>query len=244
MALPFLNGNINRVTSSAWAGAELSLDMGRQPHLLLSLPQASDAVSSAVFGGGFVRLSRIVNRYVDHSYDCSDPLTDMEIFASTYGYPVNSTAGLLTAVKLRYTSVWEEQGGEASVLCCTTAGSGNAARAGSDRTTYAAAYKPGTINTVLLIDGKLTPSCLVNTVITAAEAKAAALGDLRVRDAENGAVATGTTTDAIVICASQNEAFGIQHRYAGPATDLGGMIGRLVYESVAESLVSHREDRQ
>ncbi|PAD77635.1 adenosylcobinamide amidohydrolase [Paenibacillus campinasensis] len=241
MALPFINGMTGHVTSSIWEGVRLSLVAGGHPHLLLSLPRASDAVSSAVFGGGFVQLDHIVNRYVDHSYDCSDPVSDMQAFAAACGYPPASTAGLLTAVKLQQVSLWEERGSEASVLCCTTAGAGNAARAGAARTTYAAAYKPGTINTVLLIDGKLTHACLVNAVLTAAEAKAAALGDLGVRDAETDTLATGTTTDAIVVCASQSEAYGTEHRYAGTATDLGGMIGRLVYESVAESLAAYRK---
>ena len=70
-----------------------------------------------------------------------------------------------------------------------------------------------------------------------------ALYDLGVKDHETGAVATGTTTDAMVLGVSGNATYGVNHHYAGTATDLGGMIGRLVYESVTESIVTEREDR-
>ncbi|MEC0205318.1 adenosylcobinamide amidohydrolase [Paenibacillus lautus] len=243
MAVPFLKGKNHLYRSNAWQGAVVSLESEQeQPHIRISLPESAASISSAIYGGGFVRLDYIVNRYVDRHYDCSDPVNDMFSFMGAHGYPAESTAGLMTAVKLKYASIREERGEQASILCCTTAGVGNAARAGSSRTTFAA-YQPGTINIMLLIDGMMTPACMLNAVLTATEAKAAALHDLGVKDHETGAVATGTTTDAMVLGVSGNTAYGVNHHYAGTATDLGGMIGRLVYESVTESIVSEREDR-
>ncbi|WP_339219567.1 adenosylcobinamide amidohydrolase [Paenibacillus sp. FSL W7-1332] len=243
MAAPFLKGNTRPYCSDAWPGATVYLESERpHPHIRISLPEPAASISSAIYGGGFVLLDHIVNRYVDKHYDCSDPVNDMVNFMAVHGYPAESTAGLMTAVKLKYASIREERSEQASILCCTTAGVGNAARAGSSRTTFAA-YQPGTINIMLMVDGMMTPACMVNAMLTATEAKAAALHDLGVRDHETGGVATGTTTDAMVLGVSGNAAYGVNHHYAGTATDLGGMIGRLVYESVMESIITEREDR-
>ncbi|MGG4344323.1 adenosylcobinamide amidohydrolase [Paenibacillus lautus] len=243
MAVPFLKGNNHLYRSNTWPGVVVSLESElKQPHIRISLPEQAASISSAISGGGFVSLDHIVNRYVDKHYDCSDPVNDMSNFMAVHDYPAESTAGLMTAVKLKYASIREERSEQASILCCTTAGVGNAACAGSSRTTFAA-YQPGTINIMLLIDGMMTPACMVNAMLTATEAKAAALHDLGVKDHETGAVATGTTTDAMVLGVSGNTAYGVNHHYAGTATDLGGMIGRLVYESVTESIVSEREGR-
>lgn len=244
MPVPFLRVKEPCSYSSAvWPGLIVSSEVSPEhPHIRISLPQPADALGSAVYGGGYARLNHIVNRYVDRRYDCSDPVKDMHSFIRGCGYPEDATAGLLTAVRLKYASIWEEGGSQASILCCTTAGTGNAARAGINRTTFAA-YQPGTINIMLMIDGRLTPACMVNAILTATEAKAAALGDLGIADHETGAAATGTTTDAIIVAVSGNEAYGVEHRYAGTATDLGGMIGRLVYNSVTESVRTERDDR-
>ncbi|MFD2875687.1 adenosylcobinamide amidohydrolase [Paenibacillus rhizoplanae] len=118
-----------------------------------------------------------------------------------------------------------------------TAAAGNAARAGSQRSVLAA-YRPGTINIMLGIDGWLSQSAMVNAVMTATEAKAAALADLGIKDSENGLSATGTTTDAMVVAVSGSRRYAAEHVYAGTATDLGGAIGRLVYSTVTESLRS------
>lgn len=61
--------------------------------------------------------------------------------------------------------------------------------------------------------------------------------DAGIVDSENGLSATGTTTDVIVLAVRQDE-HGTKplHAYAGTATALGAVIGRLVYDTVIESL--------
>ncbi|KPV55378.1 hypothetical protein QJ48_33495, partial [Paenibacillus sp. A3] len=49
---------------------------------------------------------------------------------------------------------------------------------------------------------------------------------------EGGQTATGTTTDAILIAATQQ---GEAYRYAGTATRLGYAVGRTVYEATKRS---------
>lgn len=239
MATPFLDGQTADYQSEVWPG--LVLKHGER-HLLLQMPSMVEAMGSAVHGGGVTRLRRMTNIYVDRTYDCSDPVRDVIEWLREWRYPIDTTAGLLTAVQLRHASVMEEKNAEAAVFCCVTSGTSNAARAGSERTTYPA-YSPGTVNIMLLIDAKLTQAAMVNALMTAVEAKAAALADLNVRDAENGLLATGTTSDAIILGVSQSSAYPVEHQYAGTATHLGAMIGRSVYGAVKEGLLAAWAER-
>ncbi|MBW4083478.1 adenosylcobinamide amidohydrolase [Paenibacillus sp. S150] len=233
--IPFsLKAGEKLYSSAVWPGLVLEW---RREHLLLEFPAEAEGLSSAVYGGGMVRLKRAVNQFVSRDYECSNPVRDMEIKLREWGYPLEGCAGLMTAVPLEHAAVAEEDTGSAGIFCCVTAASGNAARAGVERSVLAA-YRPGTINIMLGIDGRLTPSAMVNAVMTAAEAKAAALADLGVTDPENGLIATGTTTDAVLLAVSGSGRYGAEHVYAGTATDLGGAIGRLVYAAVTASLRS------
>lgn len=234
MGMPFMAARPGEVyESKVWPGLKLAYG---ERHLLLEAPDEMDGLSSAVFGGGAGRLRRMVNIYVDRQYRCDDPARDIAELLEQWEYPAAGTAGLLTAVPMRYAAVAEERGEDFAVVCCATAGASNAARAGVRRTTFPASWSPGTINVLLAVDGRLTPAAMVNAVMTATEAKTAALGDLGVRDAEIGLAATGTTTDAVALGVSQRADWPLLHAYAGTATDLGGMVGRLVYAAVEASL--------
>ncbi|WP_379132575.1 adenosylcobinamide amidohydrolase [Paenibacillus sp. sgz500958] len=232
--VPFENNGVISYSSEVWTGLRLDL---KDQHLLLEFPGGVDGLSSAVYGGGMSRLERAVNLYVSRDYDCSDPVRDMENKLGEWGYPLKGSAGLMTAVPLIHAAVIEENIGSAGLFCCVTAAAGNAARAGVIRPVLAA-YRPGTINIMLGIDGRLNPAAMVNAAMTAVEAKAAALADLGITDPENNLIATGTTTDALVLGVSQSGRYRAEHVYAGTATDLGGAIGRLVYAAVTASLRS------
>ncbi|MBA9085865.1 adenosylcobinamide amidohydrolase [Fontibacillus solani] len=241
MTTPFLTtGESGIYESDVISGLRL---IRGERHLLLESPESMDGLGSAVFGGGMVRLKRMVNIYVDRFYSCENPVRDIGLLLEQWGYPVTEAAGLLTAVQLRHVSVQEERNDEFAIMCCATAGVSNGARAGVERTTFPASWTPGTINIMLVIDGKMTPAAMVNAVITATEAKAAALSDLGVLDAENGLVATGTTTDSVVLGVTQRAGWELVHSYAGTATDIGGAIGRLVYAAVKESLTAAAGER-
>jgi adenosylcobinamide hydrolase len=71
---------------------------------------------------------------------------------------------------------------------------------------------------------------MINGIITATEAKAAALQDLHIVD-ESGEFATGTTTDSVVLTATQNEIYPT-YLFAGAATT----IGSLVYDAICEAV--------
>ncbi|MGO4544000.1 adenosylcobinamide amidohydrolase [Paenibacillus sp. 2TAB23] len=198
-------------------------------------------LSSAILPGGFSFASRIVNWKVPLDYIGVDPVQDMMDQLVIWGSEPASTVGLITAAKLTHASVTEIAGDRFNLLCCTTVGTRNAARAGTRRDTFSA-YAPGTINTVLLIDGQMTESAMVNAIITATEAKAAAMQQLGIIEHASGQIATGTTTDAVVIGVSQRLDWNAVHAYAGAATTIGCSIGEAVYRTVVEATRTQHEE--
>ncbi|MDQ0874211.1 adenosylcobinamide hydrolase [Paenibacillus sp. V4I3] len=206
-------------------------------------------LNSSPWGGGFGTHKVMMNRQVDKLYNEADPLREMDEFIQREGLNPQETAGMLTAAKVKdvgYSSVTWETGEDddisefgqklamkpeqESLHVCSwvTVGLGNKARAGAELPS--ASLYPGTINTIVVINGCLTDAAMVNAVITATEAKAAALQALGIL--VEGQPATGTTTDAVLIAATCR---GQTYRYAGTATALGYLIGRTVYEAIIHS---------
>ncbi|SFD70657.1 Adenosylcobinamide amidohydrolase [Paenibacillus catalpae] len=235
MSQPFRQGQ--HYESTIWEGVRITL---REDRLEIVSPKPLRTLSNAIHTGGLAEAKAIVNWKVPLQYAGTDPARDTSLQLSHWGYSPDHTIGLLTAAKLTHASIAEVEGDCFRLLCITTAGTRNAARAGLPRATFSA-YSAGTINTVLLLDGRMTDSAMTNAIITYAEAKAAALADLQLMDPETNRIATGTTTDAVVIGVSGNPAYQAVHAYAGAATTIGNAIGRLVYETVQEACRTQHE---
>lgn len=208
---------------------------------------ASDAgttfrsAGSAFYNGGLSSAGLFVNRLVPHTYRYDDPAAEMSGFLTGLGYPAATTVGLMTAAKLTHASIAEEEGDRFRLVVCTTAGTRNAAKAGLARTVFPA-YRPGTINTVIFFDCRMTDAAMLGMLITATEAKASALADLDIRDEEaRERLATGTTTDAVVVAVSQQTVHRAVHKYAGCASEIGNAVGRLVYATVREAAATQHE---
>ncbi|EXX85038.1 adenosylcobinamide amidohydrolase, partial [Paenibacillus darwinianus] len=176
-----------------------------------------------------------------HTYRYDDPAAEMSAYLTERDYPADVTLGLMTAAKLTHASIAEEAGDRFRVVVCTTAGTRNAAKAGMPRTVFSAC-RPGTINTLIFLDCKMTDAALLGVVITATEAKCSALADLDIRDEEaQERLATGTTTDAVVAAVTQRAAHRLVHEYAGSASEIGNAVGRLVYATVHEASATQHE---
>jgi hypothetical protein len=95
-------------------------------------------------------------------------------------------------------------------------------------------YEPGTINIVLLTNMKLSPRAMARAIITATEAKTAALQDSDVRSSGSPgrSQATGTGTDEVLVV----EGKGIRVDNAGGHCKLGELIARAVYDCVREAV--------
>lgn len=201
--------------------------------IIMQHPSVLEVFSSAVYGGGHSRASHFVNWKVPFDFYAVDPILLMEQKLKEWEFPAEQSIGLQTAANILDASILEMNGDAFRMICCVTAGVGNSARAGTRRETFSA-YQCGTINTFLFIDGNMTHAAMINGIITATEAKAAALQDLHITD-EDGEIATGTTTDSVVLAATQNNLYPT-HLFAGTATTIGNAIGCFVYDAICETI--------
>jgi adenosylcobinamide amidohydrolase len=175
-------------------------------------------VSSAVAGGGFGVARAVVNLHVDRGFACADAAAVVDGFARRRALP-RPWVGLLTAVPTELAESSAEAGDGFAVEVVATVGLGNPVTAG---VSSAATWSPSTINAIVVVDGSPAPAALVNLVATLAEVKAFVLAGAGVRSAE-GALATGTSTDAVVVAATGR---GPALRFGGPASALGAAVAR------------------
>ncbi|MCC7117379.1 MAG: adenosylcobinamide amidohydrolase [Anaerolineales bacterium] len=185
-------------------------------------------LSSAIVGGGYGRARHILNASVEKNFYVDDPQAWLHELAQGLNV-AEPFIGLITAVKLHKARSATFQAEGLTVSAVITAGVGNAASAGI---TPPFSYRPGTINTILLLDANLTPAAMLNAIITATEAKTATLKERNIL-APDGASATGTSTDTVTIaCTGAGEL----QLYAGPVTTIGWLIARAVRQALNESL--------
>ncbi|MDR0842089.1 MAG: adenosylcobinamide amidohydrolase [Acidobacteriota bacterium] len=185
------------------------------------------------------------NRTV-HRLISREPKEYRRLICELHNLPDESCATLGTAANMRYAAVREASFRELTVVAVCTGGvESNAGRAGDPATVYewSGAYERvspaepvahGTINTMLFINHELTEGAMVRAVMTATEAKTAALQELVVGSRYSKGLATGTGTDQIGI-ASRLQSGAILHG-AGKHCVLGELIGRTVHDAIRETL--------
>ncbi len=221
--------------------------------LLLRSKIPLQILSSAVLNGGKYESKCIVN--VQVSEDAGSDLDDhvhkeagdfLEDEITKIGLPKEEVVAIMTAAKMKNVEVVNLQLEDLTLTTFVTAGAYFAATAGDEIASKQTAFPTtnwGTINIIILIDANLEESCMVNAVVTATEAKAAALRELDVRSRFSGEVATGTVTDSVVIACTKQ---GPEIQYAGTGTIIGELIGKTVRKAVKkaiykqEKLVSNR----
>lgn len=211
-----------------------------QDTLIVSGPRPYRTLSSSLHGGGLQHKQHLANLQVPHGYRCDDPLRDAAARLERLGLPLGDTAAMMTAADVNDFCEGYAKGDQFELKSYITAGTSNAARAGSRGPTYPG-YRAGTINIILVLHARLTEAAMVNTLLTVTEAKTAALQELGVRDPQ-GRLATGTTTDSVILACTQDESFHGVHHYTGVATEIGCAIGQTVYETLLACLRS--EQRQ
>ena len=197
-------------------------------------------VSSAALNGGLIHARSIVNCHVDKNFKSFHPTAYLQKITSKLGLR-GPTVGLMTAVRLKNYSLKTSR--DPKVTTIVTAGLSYPAAAGDEIDISEVHH--GTINTILIIDGSLTDSAMIDAVKTATEAKTLALRSLDVRSRFSDEVASDTTTDAVCIACTER---GKRCEYAGTATSLGQAIARTTRGAVEEAilkengLISNRAD--
>jgi iron complex transport system substrate-binding protein len=160
---------------------------------------------------------------------------------SILGLVEDRTTMLFTGADMDNRAIVTRTFRDLQVTAIVTAGvAGNAMRMGSDRGLFYEpdslneVEKPGTINIILLANARLTPRAMTRSLITATEAKSAALQDLDVRSSYQplNLAATGTGTDNIIVVAGQGMAIDA----SGGHTKMGELIAQAVHDGVIEAI--------
>ena len=164
-----------------------------------------------------------------------------------HGLPTEKCATLGTAANMQYASLQHKTFRDLEVVAVCTGGvETNGGRAGDPAGHYEhegtyeklepvqAVPAHGTINTMLFINKDLTDGALVRTIMTATEAKTAALQELAVPSRYSDGLATGTGTDQIGVACRIGGNTPLTG--AGKHSKLGELIGVTVHDAVKETL--------
>ena len=163
---------------------------------------------------------------------------------ATLGIRCRDITFMSTAVDMEKVAVCQKSYGDFTVYCIATGGArNNALRMGVDagdwvetETRFKSAS--GTINIMILTNVSLTVGAMARAIMTATEAKTAALQDLNYMSTPSPQVqATGTGTDNMIVVSGVNPDIVIRH--TGGHTKMGELIGYTAKNAVAEALKKH-----
>jgi adenosylcobinamide hydrolase len=164
-------------------------------------------------------------------------------FPSALGISPEDVSFLSTGVDMDNVAVCEKSYEGLKVCCLATAGAkGNALRTGVDVASYVEragsfAGAVGTINVILLTNATLSDGAMARAIITATEAKTAALQDLDVRSTSTPKnQATGTGTDNMIVVSGKNPEV---LRLTSGHTKIGELLGFSTRLAIAEGLKRH-----
>ncbi|MBU8907182.1 heme ABC transporter ATP-binding protein [Desertibacillus haloalkaliphilus] len=196
-------------------------------------------LSSAVIGAGFSWDHIFINRHVRKDYDADDAKEEFIDYLSKHNIDHADTVAMMTAAILEDASFEQADGEDFSMMVMVTAGVGNAVDASK---AYLQECKApvGTINIWVFIEGELTDAAYVQAMMTATEAKTKALLDEEVIDPYTNTIATGTSTDSLLIAATQT---GVPLPYAGTITPLGKLLAKTVYEATVKAVQRNKVRR-
>lgn len=153
-----------------------------------------------------------------------------------------TTTGLSTAAKMKYLRVQTENYADFSVTVMATGGiDANGSRAGDpalwrEKDGIPTPLKPGTINLIIFIDAHLLEGTLTRALVTATEAKTAALQEVLAPSCYSRGLATGSGTDGTIIVSNLESP--VRLTDAGQHSKLGEYIGRVVKNTVKAALAA------
>jgi iron complex transport system ATP-binding protein len=207
--------------------------------IVVTFSNSRAILSSAPYFGGLYTTNTIVNLKTNAKEMHHHPPDKFILQFLKKNHLNEKSVGFLTAAHLEFAQFIHVEDKECKILAIITAGTSNALNAAEKSLTpYTgeSLTSPGTINIIAITNADLSVDGFVSSVITATEAKSAALFDLRVRSTVTGNQATGTGTDAVAIVGGK----GMRIQYAGGHTQFGQLLGEAVYTGVKKSLLKER----
>lgn len=170
-----------------------------------------------------------------------------QLICEPLGLPPQKCATMGTAANMHHAAFVQTRFRSLEVIAVVTGGvETNAGRAGDPasvvetesgyQSLHPERERPGagTINTMIFISKPLIDGALTRVIMTATEAKSAALQELAVNSRYSDQLATGTGTDQIIVAAPERDEYRLT--WAGKHSKLGELIGRSVHEAVKKTL--------
>jgi len=204
--------------------------------LVVSLKEPMAVVST--LEGERHGITTVMNHYtppqnwlIDHSHGLE---MIRKRICNALGVEERSTTLLITGADMNNLAVKRSSYRELDVYAFVTAGvNSNAMRMSKDRGEY---YRPGTINVIVMANRSMSHAAMTRAIITATEAKSAALLDMDIRSSYNNGAwrATGTGTDNVVVLQGSGKGEPIDS--SGGHTKLGELIADAVYQGVQEAI--------
>jgi adenosylcobinamide hydrolase len=168
--------------------------------------------ASTGIGGGIRDVTTVLNHTVPRDFDHDDPARYLDMLVARCGLS-QDYFGLLTAVDVRNLCVLQYD----FIMVFVTAGVTNPNPPPA----------PQTINIVVYSRERISDAALLETIVTATEAKAQALHGM-------GYSFSGTTTDAVCVACEGDAA--PAHIYAGTLTEVGRRVYAAVLHGVPQAL--------
>lgn len=208
--------------------------------VLVNFSVGRNVVSTSKLNGGISNnLKSVFNHHL--SQENIDYLTDHDVceYLRKHCRQLNIASefstGLITKALMNNTGIVEKRFKSLEVVAITTAGvRTNASKAGDPASYYEENGRFGTINTIVLTNVCLSDETLLEAFMTATEAKAVALSDLKVPSQYSNDYATGTGTDGLIICSNLDSSNHLTN--AGKHSKLGELIAKCVTESVKQAV--------
>ena len=209
-------------------------------HVLVDLRRSHSILSSSVLNGGFQEAENILIMKVPKNLDGEQSrFEEPSVTLSKYYRSLQlkgTCVGMMTAASMDSFRQVSRSWPEADVTVLLTAGISNARCAG-DRADWidpeTGSIPAGTINIIVITGARMSPTAMVEAVMTATEAKAVAMRRLGIKSPVSGNAATGTGTDAIAIVSGIGLA---DIQYSGKHVKFGEMLASAVIEALTNSL--------
>jgi adenosylcobinamide hydrolase len=202
-------------------GVEIAID---REAVVVTAREPLTVLSSAFVGGGLGTARAVVNLHVRKNIPEAETEGLLPAFVERREIR-RPWIGLLTSAWTEKAVVAEADGAGLTALAVVTVGLSNRIAAGR---TPIGVWAPTTINTIVVVDGDPEPAALVNAVMTVTEVKTSLLASVDLR-CDDGRVASGTSTDAVVVAATGR---GPRRRFGGPISDLGWVVARAAHDAL------------
>jgi adenosylcobinamide hydrolase len=215
--------------------------------LKIHFSQKRNVLSTCAANGGYREdLSDVYNYDSSHKQtmfsEMKAPTLEehMNIITAEMGLNPATTVGMCTAAQMENVSIQELSYHNVTVTAIVTGGIDiNGGRVGDQASWHEKDGKivsliNGTINIILVIDAILPEGTIATALMTATEAKVAAIQELLLPSRYSKGIATGSGTDKIIVIGNPNAKEKLTD--AGKHSKLGECIGRTVMAAVKEAL--------